>query len=68
MEIAQAQSVLGLEILDSPEQAEKVMIFSGLRKLMRKLIDVEETQLMETLNTKKSRSKGYFSIKGSYHI
>jgi len=68
MEIAQAQTVLGLEVFDSPEQTEKGMIFSGLRKIMRKLIDVQENQLMETLSSKQSRSKGVFSIKGSYHI
>lgn len=68
MEIAQSQNIFGLEILDSPGQAKKVMIFSGIRKLMRKMIDVQETRFMENLNTKKSGSKGNLSIKGSYHI
>jgi len=68
MEIAQSQEIFGFEILDSSRQAQKVTFFSGIRKLMRKMIDVQETQFMENLNTKKSGSKGSFSIKGSYHI
>jgi len=68
MEIAQAQSVLGLKILDSSEQAKKGMFFPGLRKLMRRIIDIQETQLMEDLTTKKLGPNAVFSIKGSYHI
>jgi hypothetical protein len=68
MEIAQPQGVLGFEVLDSSEQTKKAMIFPELRMLVRKLIDIQETRLMEDLNTKKPGPNAAFSIKGSYHI